>query len=73
MTTLKLIVACPLLLAMMTNTKAEERSAPPKAVASTTTANREVGPAHDPFVGDYVGTFHPLGEYGGKRGLSNEA
>ena len=27
MTTLKLIVACPLLLAMMTNTKAEERSA----------------------------------------------
>jgi hypothetical protein len=66
MTMLKLIVACSLLLAMTTNTKAEERSALPKAVATTTTANREVCPGVDPFVGDYLGTFHPLGEYGGK-------
>ena len=31
---------------------------PPRAEATKAT--------DDPFVGDYVGTFHPLGEYGGK-------
>jgi hypothetical protein len=66
MTMLKLIAACPLLLAMTTNIKAEERTALPEAVAPATTANREVRPGDDPFVGDYAGTFHPLGEHGGK-------
>jgi len=67
LTMLKLLTACPLLLVTAANAPAGERPFPPRdAKARVTAADKELGPGEDPFAGEYVGTFHPLGAYDAK-------
>jgi lysophospholipase L1-like esterase len=68
MTMLKLVVACPLLLAMMTNIKAEERSALQSAKPQATTVER-TGPSHGKakrilFLGNSITLHGPSAKVG---------
>ena len=64
---LRLIVAGTLLSSTTTRLTAAERAALAKpADAASPSTSKEVARGGDPFVGDYVGTFHPLGTYDAK-------
>lgn len=64
---MKLIVAGTLVFSVTAQGITEERAALPKpAGAATALANKGEGFGQDPFVGDYAGTFHPLGTYDAK-------